>query len=147
MASQRTGGNPWESLTGPNFAYLLEKYEEYMKDPETVEEDVRDLFDNWGGPEQNEVAAATMTAGSQATAAFSMKKVMSAVKLVENIRTYGHLSADIYPLIKERKEDSLLNLHTYGLTEADLKAIPASLLCENAPEDVKDGFQAIKYLK
>ncbi len=147
MASQRTGGNPWESLTGPNFAYLLEKYEEYMKDPETVEEDVRDLFDNWGGPEQNEVAAATMTAESQATAAFSMKKVMSAVKLVENIRTYGHLSADIYPLNKERKEDSLLNLHTYGLTEADLKAIPATLLCENAPEDVKDGFQAIKYLK
>ncbi|MGN1402034.1 MAG: 2-oxoglutarate dehydrogenase E1 component [Bacillus sp. (in: firmicutes)] len=148
MASQKSGGNPWESLTGPNFAYLLEKYEEYMADPSSVPEDVRYLFDNWGGPEQNELAFTAETATRPAVSNQpDMKKIMSAVKLVENIRRYGHLSSDIYPLSKEREEEQLLNLSSYDLTENDLRKIPASLLCEDAPDSVTDGYEAIKYLK
>lgn len=150
MASQRLGGNPWESLTGPNFAYLLEQYEQYMNDPKSVEEDVRYLFDNWGGPEQNEIATTQTIAVSgqiQQSGTENMKKMMSAVKLVEHIRTYGHLSANIYPLSTEREEENLLDLSKYDLTENDLRSIPVSLLCEDAPDSVKDGYEAIKYLK
>ena len=150
MASQRVGGNPWESLTGPNFAYLLEKYEQYVQDPESVEDDVKELFDTWGGPEQNgtvsyQFAAAANVAGPSNQLA--MEKIMSAVKLVEYIRTYGHLSADIYPLEKEREEEDILALRKYNLSEEDLRSIPAKLLCKDAPETVKDGYEAIKYLK
>lgn len=151
MASQRTGGNPWENLTGPNFAYLLEKYEQYLEDPESVEEDVKNLFYNWGGPEQTATIALDQVTEKKGesfeTSALNMRKMMSAVKLVEHIRTYGHLSANIYPLNTERDEEDLLNLSKYGLTENDLRSIPVSLLCEDAPESVKDGYEAIKYLK
>lgn len=149
MASQRVGGNPWESLTGPNFAYLLEKYEQYVQDPESVEDDVRELFNTWGGPEQNGTVSYQFAEAGAAGPSnqLAMEKIMSAVKLVEYIRTYGHLSADIYPLEKEREEEDILALSKYNLSEEDLRSIPATLLCKDAPETVKDGYEAIKYLK
>ena len=50
MASHTIGGNPWASLTGPNFAYLLEQYDQYVQDPTSVDDEVKQLFDTWGGP-------------------------------------------------------------------------------------------------
>ena len=52
---------------------------------------------------------------------------MSAVKLAENIRAYGHLAADIYPLKDTPLDTNLIQIETYGLTEADLRKIPADL--------------------
>ncbi|WP_019241808.1 MULTISPECIES: 2-oxoglutarate dehydrogenase E1 component [Bacillus] len=150
MASQRTGGNPWDSLTGPNFAYLLEKYEQYLEDSNSVDADVKELFDYWGGPELNSVLSpAENEQGSKnfGNSAVNMKKIMAAVKLVDNIRMYGHLSANIYPLNHEKKEAKLLDISNYDLTEADLRAIPASLLSEYAPDFVKDGYEVVLYLK
>jgi len=150
MASQVVGGNPWESLTGPNFAYLLEKYEQYLENPNSVEEDVKSLFDQWGGPQEGVEAftrGSEVSAQSVGTSTVNMKKIMSAVKLVENIRTYGHLAADINPIDKSQKDTELLQLEKYGLTEADLRGIPAALLCEDAPQSVKDGYEVVQYLK
>ena len=149
MASHTLGGNPWENLTGPNFAYLLAVYDQYVEDPNSVDEDVRQLFASWGGPEENVSVFSQTTSGTNgelSTSPSSMKKVMSAVKLVDHIRNYGHLAADIYPLKNEKKEE-LPSLSDYGLTESDLRAIPASLLVEDAPNTVKDGYEAIVYLK
>lgn len=149
MASQRTGGNPWDSLTGPNFAYLLEKYDQYIQDQNSVDADVRDLFDYWGGPEVHSVSNFTNenVSNNIGNNTVNMKKMMSAVKLVENIRAYGHLSANIYPLNQKQKEEEVLNIRNYDLTESDLRSIPVSLLCENAPSYVKDGYEAVLYLK
>ncbi|MGM9926847.1 MAG: 2-oxoglutarate dehydrogenase E1 component [Bacillus sp. (in: firmicutes)] len=145
MASQTRGGNPWESLTGPNFAYLLSLYDQYLENPESVEEDARQVFESWGGPEafSYETSATTNAA---VTSPSSMKKVIAAVQLVDHIRKYGHLSANIYPLNNVKKVE-LRNLNEYGLTESDLRAIPASLLVEDTPSAVKDAYEAIIYLK
>ncbi|WP_050615260.1 2-oxoglutarate dehydrogenase E1 component [Bacillus testis] len=149
MASQKTGGNPWESLTGPNYAYLLEQYDRYMQDPDSVEDDVKEVFAEWGGPSENVYAFQKQgeIGATQTMSAANVKKIMSAVKLADHIRTYGHLSANIYPLSEERDDKELLNLSKYGLTEQDLRSIPASLLCEHVPGSVQDGYEAIKYLK
>lgn len=149
MASHRVGGNPWESLTGPNFAYLLALYDQYLENPNSVEEDIQQLFASWGGPAENLAVFSQDASGTNnefTTSPSSMKKVMSAVKLVDHIRTYGHLAADIYPLNNEEKTE-LRSLSDYGLTESDLRAIPASLLVEDTPSTVKDGYEAIVYLK
>lgn len=150
MASHRMGGNPWGNLTGPNYAYLLEKYDQYLQDPSSVNLEEKELFDVWGGPDEN---AATYTQVSEGTtrlqnpSTFSMQKMKSAVKLVAHIRKYGHLAANIYPLGKSDDEEVSLEHSSYDLTEQDLRAIPAKLLCEEAPSSVKDGYEAIQYLK
>ena len=74
-------------------------------------------------------------------------KVLSAYKLQDAIRTYGHLAADIYPLNDRPKDSTRLELSYYGLTESDLEAMPASLFFKNVPEDVENGLDAINYLK
>jgi len=148
MASHTIGGNPWASLTGPNFAYLLEQYDQYVQDPTSVDDEVKQLFDTWGGPADS--GSIEQSRSSYATSSLNnvnMEKVMKAVKLVEYIRTYGHNSADINPLQKRPVEEKLLQLEKNGLTESDLRAIPAALLCEDAPASVKDGYEAVVYLK
>ena len=45
-----------------------------------------------------------------------MKKIMSAVKLAENIRAYGHLAADIYPLKEDPLDTKQIQIEKYGLT-------------------------------
>ncbi|WP_108671503.1 2-oxoglutarate dehydrogenase E1 component [Peribacillus acanthi] len=142
--------NPWKSFTGPNLAYAQEQYDIFVSSPELVDEEMRKFFEQWGAPEFEEEFASNNTSGTMQSAPNSpavMKKIMSAMKLAEHIRAYGHLAAKIYPLNKEAAEPELLTLEKYELTEQDLRTIPASLICQDAPSNVKDGFEAIKYLK
>lgn len=143
------GGNPWGNLTGPNYAYLLEKYDQYLQDPNSVSTEEKEIFDIWGGPEGNlnYAQASEGVSRLENTSTFTMEKMKSAVKLVAHIRKYGHLAADIYPLTKNEDNEDVLDYSKYDLTEQDLRAIPAKLLCEEAPDTVKDGFEAIQYLK
>ena len=41
---------PWQGFHGPNLGVAIELYEEYSKNPEAVEEDLRELFEIWGPP-------------------------------------------------------------------------------------------------
>ncbi|WP_026694953.1 2-oxoglutarate dehydrogenase E1 component [Peribacillus kribbensis] len=148
--------NPWTGLSGPNLGYVLEQYDLYIEDPDSVGSDLKELFETWGSPEeavqlesntaQRLPAARTGTAGVPFSSDM-MKKVMSAVKLVENIRAYGHLAANIYPLNEVPKENDVIKLSNYDLKEDDLKTIPAELLSPYLPSNIKDGLSAVQYLK
>src|SRR5690606_27328825 len=77
----------------------------------------------------------------------NMTKVIAAVQLADAIRSFGHLAADLYPL-KDRKLDTTkIDLNYYGLTDADLSAMPASLFFTITPANVSNGKQAIDYLR
>src|SRR5690606_18188968 len=54
--------------------------------------------------------------------------IVGAVNLAESIRRYGHLAAHIDPLGKRPMGDPALEPETHGVTEAQLKAMPASLI-------------------
>ncbi len=69
------------------------------------------------------------------------------IKLAEDIRTYGHLNASVNPLRKTQEKQELFPLAEYGLTEQDVKKIPASVICKDAPQEVTNGLEAIQYLK
>ena len=76
-----------------------------------------------------------------------MNKIMSAVKLAENIRTYGHLAADIYPLKDTPLDTKLIQMDTYGLTEGKFRKICQNYICPDSPASVTDGYEAVEYLK
>ena len=75
-------------------------------------------------------------------------KVLSAYKLQDAIRTYGHLAADIYPLNDRPKDSTRIELSYYGLTESDL-AVNASItyFLKMFLTNVENGLDAINYLK
>ncbi|MDR4936700.1 2-oxoglutarate dehydrogenase E1 component [Rossellomorea marisflavi] len=153
MKKQSTNqGGPWESFYGPNLGYVIEVYEEYLQDPDAVDPELKELFDQWGPPKAEDVQV--LADAQSADASFSLpaqptelSKMVAAVKLADNIRTYGHLAADINPLNDREKDTRRIDLSAFDLTEEDLKKIPVDFLCPDAPEHVTDGLLAIKHLK
>lgn len=149
QASQQD--SPWKQFSGPNLGYVMELYEKYLNDPDSVDPEMREAFDQWGAPA---TAKAPETTEGQADVSFQMpaihnqlSKIVAAVKYADNIRTYGHLIADINPIRRKEKNTRRLELSEYNLTEEDLKQIPASFISPNAPSNLKDGLEAINHLK
>jgi len=138
-------GSPWAKLSGPNLGYVLEMYDLFTQSPESVDAELADLFKEYGAPAFNENTVDYSAAGQVDQNNFG--KVLAAVQLADAIRAHGHLAADIYPLNDRPKDTSRLDPSSYGLTDADLLEIPASLLMKNAPGNVQNGLQAIEHLK
>jgi len=147
MAAERSGvGSPWEQYYGPNLGYIQDQYELYLNDPQSVEADLRELFERWGAPPAGFTEVHSRgEAGGFAEA--DMEKIVAAVKLADNIRVYGHLAANIYPINGKDPDTRMLKPEHYGLTDSDLRALPARLIWKNAPADVHTGYDAIERLK
>ena len=136
--------SPYAKFSGPNLGYLMEMYEVFKASPDDVDSELAVLFKQYGAPRmisaEQDHAAGTVTLGD-------FSKVLSAYKLLDAIRTYGHLAADIYPLNDRPKDSTRLELSYYGLTEDDLQDMPASLFFTDIPASVENGLDAVNYLK
>jgi len=139
----------WKAFSGPNLGYVIGQYDLFQTNPEEVDPELKNFFEIAGPPSLDATVGAALTNSTVQSAGevLPMKKIMSAVKLAENIRTYGHLAANIYPLKDTPLNTEQIEFEKFGLTEADLRKIPADLICPQAPASVKDGYEAIEYLK
>lgn len=148
-------GAPWQDFHGPNLGVIMELYEQYVENPESVDEELREIFEVWGPPQLEEVegrreATDRPSVSVQAPSPpkkDAYRKYVNAVKLADLIRTKGHLVSNINPIRKNDKNQELFELEQYDLTEDDLRQIPADFLCPDAPAHVKNGLDAIHYLK
>ncbi|MBP1947390.1 2-oxoglutarate dehydrogenase E1 component [Virgibacillus litoralis] len=138
----------WGTFHGPNMGYIEEQYDLYKENHEAVDPSLREIFDEHGAPEWLNQSKGTIQATTQKTSPIDdVKKLTSAMKLVEAIRRFGHLEADIYPVGRKERDTELVNPETYGLSEQDLRNMPASWLWEQSPSGVEDGFDVIQKLK
>ena len=131
----------WQDFTGLNRGYVLELYEKYRRDPASVDPGTRAVFDQWAPPPEESPAA---LAGE-----IPVHKAIGAVNLAQSIRRYGHLAAQLDPLGTPPIGDPSLLPATHGVTNEDLRALPASLvtsaLCDNASnmEDVVETYRQV----
>ncbi|KWX89104.1 2-oxoglutarate dehydrogenase [Paenibacillus riograndensis] len=133
----------WSKYHGPNLGYIQEKYEQFVKDPSSVEHHYRDLFTVSGPPP---LAPDAVPAPQPALSGGTewLRKAVRASKLIANIRIYGHMAANIDPLEQGNNPMAKwLDYETYDLTREDLIAMPASLIWENAPADVHTAWDAV----
>ncbi|MER2191362.1 MAG: 2-oxoglutarate dehydrogenase E1 component [Solibacillus sp.] len=138
-------GNPWSAFAGPNLGYIEEQYDLYLQSPEDVEAELVELFQAYGAPI---VVEGGQVAPQAAVASVSdYKKVLAAVKLAEEIRAFGHLAADLYPLKNRQLDTARIEESAFNLTAADLVAIPASVFFKEVPAGVTNGKEAIDFLK
>lgn len=139
----------WNSFHGPNLGYIAELYDEFLQNPERVDVSLQNLFRQWGDPivgletldEQKEGEPTTYTSVN------GVMRAVSAYELLRNVSEYGHLLANISPMQSAPADTPELNPASYGLTEADLAAIPAKVLWANAPAHVQTGLDAYRELK
>ncbi|WAH38373.1 2-oxoglutarate dehydrogenase E1 component [Alicyclobacillus dauci] len=138
----------WQQFFGPNFGYILELYEQYRENPESVSQETRALFDSYGDP--NTAVAlgveTTLSAGQTNALSVSPERIAKAIEFARNIRIYGHSAATTDP-IYESQQSPQLDASAYGLTEADLSQIPANVFVSTAPSNVRTGRDAIEHLR
>ena len=115
--------NQKKEFTGPNFAYILELYQQYKANPNTVDEESRKLFQNWSPLETD---SAPRFDASFPTV--NLSAVTGAVNLARSIRSYGYLSANLNPLEDTPQENPLVSLEFHKLKPEDLRNLPASIV-------------------
>ena len=104
-----------------NDGYIAEVYEAYRSDPASVDESWRQFF-------RFAESLGTIAGPSASSAADPdlLRKVAGAAELVDSIRAYGHLAAEIDPLGARPPGTPELTPEFHGITEADLALIPGS---------------------
>ena len=135
----------WDEFYGPNAAFVLEMFERYRQDRDSVAADARAFFDH--NPPPSEILGMIPTLLAAGPAGTDPAKVAAALNLVQAIRWYGHWASPLDPLGSPPPDDPALHLETYGLSEADLRSIPAALVGGIAGDRTATAWEAIQYLR
>ncbi|MEY8751094.1 2-oxoglutarate dehydrogenase E1 component [Alkalicoccobacillus gibsonii] len=138
---------PWQGFHGPNLGVVIELYDEFLKDANAVDPDLREKFELWGPPPTQIDTDGAKGATGNTLNPDMMTKVVSAVKLADMIRAKGHLVSNINPILRSELSDEFISLERFQLTKEDLLNIPAGLLMNNAPAHLRNGFDVIEHLK
>ena len=139
---------------GPNAGYVLELYERYRQDPNSVDAATRAQFARWQPPLESAITPAPPSSNGQTpavaqtlAAATASQTALGAVRLAAAIRKYGHLAAQIDPLGSEPPGDPLLSLAAHGLDEATLRELPASVVEGPLSAGAANAYEAFVALK
>src|SRR5215208_4359196 len=130
-----------EQFAGVNAGYVLELYERYRQNPDSVDPETRRAFESWT-PSAETGAESAATHHSVDT-----RVIVGAANLVESVRRYGHLAAHIDPLGSAPIGDPSLSPRAHGITDEDLRRLPASLVGGPVAESSANAFEAIEKLR
>jgi 2-oxoglutarate dehydrogenase E1 component len=132
-----------DEFQGVNAGYVLELYERYRQDPNTVDAATREAFARWTPPG----ADAPAPGPAAGVPANDLPLVVGTANLAESIRRYGHLAAQVDPLGSEPVGDPSLLTEVHGVTDDDLRRLPASLVGGPAAVSSANALEAIEKLR
>jgi 2-oxoglutarate dehydrogenase E1 component len=137
----------WQEFHGPNAGYVLELFDRYRRDPESVDAATRAFFDRWQPPDDSAPGNGHLTAAVSIPTR-SADKIMGAVNLATAIREYGHLAASIDPLGQNNPPgDPALLPEAHGVTVADLRELTAAIVGGPGSSSAGNAYEAIEYLR
>ena len=129
----------WKDFHGPNAAYVLDLYDRFLTNPESVDPQTRAVFQRWKPGEETTVQTGTPAA--------AVEKMVGTVNLAQAVREHGHFAAQLDPLGDAPKGDPALDLATYGLSEDDLQGLPATLVGGPIAEGAGNAYEAVLKLR
>ena len=135
----------WQDFQGVNAGYVAELYEQYRREPNSVDDSARALFERLGPPPTDGVIPGAVPPATGVAAA--VEKIVAAINLAESIRKFGHLAAQTDPLGSPPPGDPSLSLEYHGLTEQDLRALPASLIVGPIAQGKSTAWEVILALR
>ena len=143
-----------DEFYGPNAGYVLDLYDRYQQNPDTVDPATRAIFQRWTPPAAPP-AYRNGTGSPPASApiavdrgeAIDVMKVVGAARVTRMVRELGHLTAHIDPLGSPPPGDPGLELATHDLTEADLTALPATVVGGPLAEGAANALEALARLR
>ncbi len=129
----------WQTFSPLNLAYLAEMYELYQRNPQAVPPEIRQLFLQFGAPPLEIPVLPSRT--------LDFRKVVAAVSLAHAIRAYGHRAAQLDPLGTPPPGDPSLLPEAYGITEGDLRALPADVIHSVLGMDAPDAWTVVQRMR
>jgi 2-oxoglutarate dehydrogenase E1 component len=120
---------------GTNLGLLLELYDMYQENPNSVSDEMQTLFS-----ELDASSGGGLTKENQ-------QSVKGMLRLLDDIRLFGHLKADIYPVYHPEFEN-VPNFDTeeYGISTEELKKLPASLVSPHLGGLYDNAYDAVTHL-
>lgn len=138
--------NTWHIFHGANAGYVLELYERFLADPDSVDEATRAYFAQWTPLVEEGRVVSPPALLSQPTVATD-DKIAGVVNLANGIREFGHLDAQIDPLGTPPPGDPATRLTMYGLTPTHLDQLPGHLVGGPIGETARSAADAIAGLR
>ncbi|HAR5665268.1 TPA: 2-oxoglutarate dehydrogenase E1 component, partial [Staphylococcus pseudintermedius] len=125
---------------GTNLGLILELYDQFLEDPSSVTEDLQVLFSTIKDGEATTSSTTESSSGDS-----TIKRVM---RLIDNIRQYGHLEADIYPVnAPERTNIPKLKPEDFNLDQATLENISAEIVSDHFKDIYDNAYEAIERME
>src|SRR5690606_14561191 len=101
---------------GPNAGYVLEIYERFRNDPDSVDSTWRDFFQEFDPEALSAAIAPQMISRTASETVADVAIIVGAHELAEAIRARGHTAARLSPLEDPIDPDPALRPETHGLT-------------------------------
>jgi 2-oxoglutarate dehydrogenase E1 component len=128
---------------GPNLGYVLELYENYREDPDSVDGQMREFFESWSPPR----VGTPGVNGQQVAPEVDVEKAVGASKHVRHIRDFGHRAAKLDPLGSEPPGDPTLDPTFYRITDEDLETLPSLIIGGPIAERTSNAREAAEELR
>ncbi|MEO6490719.1 MAG: 2-oxoglutarate dehydrogenase E1 component [Ferruginibacter sp.] len=112
----------FQYITNSDPSYIEDLYNNYIKDPATVDPDIRRFFEGYDFAVSSGPKAATNghAKTGTATSSLNLEKEFAVFRLIHAYRRNGHLVARTNPIRERKDRNANLDLNYFGLSEADL---------------------------
>jgi 2-oxoglutarate dehydrogenase E1 component len=135
------------SFHGPNAGYVLDIYDRYRNDPDSVDSTWRDFFQRFTPEEAALAPPGAPAPQSEAEIRLDVATIVGAHELAEAIRARGHTAARLSPLEEPNDPDPALYPATHGITEEALRRLPAANVRGPIATQARDALEGVERLR
>lgn len=107
-------------LNAAHTAYFADLYDQYLKNPDSVEPSWRAFFQGYDFGSESYGMEGEIVEGVSAQIPEHLQKEFQVVNLIDGYRNRGHLFTKTNPVRERRKYEPTLALENFGLSESDL---------------------------
>jgi 2-oxoglutarate dehydrogenase E1 component len=110
-------------LNAAHTAYFADLYEQYQKNPDSVEPSWRAFFQGYDFGSESYGMDGEITEGVTTQIPEHVQKEFQVVKLIDGYRSRGHLFTKTNPVRERRKYEPTLDIENFGLSQSDMNTV------------------------
>jgi 2-oxoglutarate dehydrogenase E1 component len=110
-------------LNAAHTAYFADLYDQYLKDPDSIEPSWRAFFQGYDFGSENYGLDGEIIEGVSTQIPEQVHKEFQVIKLIDGYRTRGHLFTKTNPVRDRRKYKPTLAIENFGLSTDDLNTV------------------------
>ncbi len=110
-------------LNAAHTTYFADLYDQYLKNPDSVEPSWRAFFQGYDFGSENYGLEGEILEGVSTQVPEHVLKEFQVIKLIDGFRTRGHLFTKTNPVRNRRKYAPTLGIENFGLSKDDLKTV------------------------